>query len=273
MCGKLCRVAADGKSGYCETEKKHWRHRVVPASEIRPGPIQHEHLPDLLQDISRWTFSVVGRYVVPTLEQWELGFMRDVHVEREVLNWHRLAFAFITYHRRKGLARRSDDEEKQLIGWLLDAAADDRDEPAAQRLKSLGEEVALLRECLNAPDGWEEEAARMESLAGVQNPRWSPPDHLKDCLDPLEPLFGGEEAMEHRVRYWMGRISAREPIPVILVLRRKDGSVVPLDDDSACRAEALKRFGQDTFPAWEIDDPGPEKLAQVRRRLKEMPED
>jgi hypothetical protein len=173
-------VAADGKSGYCLTEKKHWRFSVVPMSELHPGPIEHEHLPDLLLDICRWTFDVVGRYVVPTLEQWELGFMRDVHAEREVFFWHRLAFAFITYHRRKGLRRRTDAEEKQLLGWLFDAGAGELDDMAAQRLKSLDEEAALLRECLRAPDGWEEETAKMEGVFKMQNPRWSPPDHLKD---------------------------------------------------------------------------------------------
>src|SRR5262249_50890446 len=146
ICKKICIVATSGKKGYCKTMRKHWEKRVVSPSEIGPGRIQHPELPTLLLDIIRWTYKVVGHYVQPTLEQWELGFMKDMHVAREVSFWHRLAFAFLTYHRRRGLSLRGDDEERPLVALFCDPSIHGEG-------TSKTPERELVKECLVSPDG------------------------------------------------------------------------------------------------------------------------
>lgn len=67
---------------------------------IRPGPIRHPTLPpELLKEIQRLWYSV-GKAAYGgngTLEEWELGFMRDVHPEREILVWRRIESATERY--------------------------------------------------------------------------------------------------------------------------------------------------------------------------------
>jgi hypothetical protein len=118
----------------------------------------------------------VGRYIRPNLEQWELGFMRDLHVTQEVLFWHRLGFAFIRYHRRLNVPLRSDKEEAQLVRDFIVLVSGDSD--------SFGPSKAddTASKCWSAPDGRQEELARVVRLADADevNPRWSPPDSVKD---------------------------------------------------------------------------------------------
>lgn len=116
ICGKTCRVAADGRSGHCETQKKSWRIEKVDPKGIGPGRVRHPELPRLLLDMIRWNHRVVGRYLHPTLEQWELGFMRDEDVVAEVAHWNRVAFAFIDFHHRRNLPLRPDEEELPCSG-------------------------------------------------------------------------------------------------------------------------------------------------------------
>jgi hypothetical protein len=141
--------------------------------DVKPGPIRHKQVPDFLLDMMRWSYKIVGRFIVPTLEQWELGFMRDLNMERQVGYWHRLAFAFITWHSRAGVGLRSDDVERKLIGGFIAG-------------KSETEVVngVSLRECWERPDGWEKEVARFDDLTNDAIAHWSPPEHLKDWPRP-----------------------------------------------------------------------------------------
>jgi hypothetical protein len=51
----------------------------VDPRTLRLGPIRHKSLPpDLLGQI-RAVYDVIGPYVGMTLEQFEIGFMRDMH--------------------------------------------------------------------------------------------------------------------------------------------------------------------------------------------------
>src|SRR5262249_1959648 len=114
--GTACRVGE--QAGYCRVKRSRWERKLMSPEEMRkaqPGPIPPATLSQFLLDLMRWTYKVVGRYLYPTLEQWELGFMRDRHVEDEVGFWYRAAFAFITYHKRRNVPLRSDDEEKSLV--------------------------------------------------------------------------------------------------------------------------------------------------------------
>lgn len=176
ICYNMCSVAADGKSGYCRSMKKRWKKELLTETELKklkPGPIQHEELPGFLLDIMRWTFKITGRFIVPTLEQWELGFMRDMHVDKQVGMWHRLSFAFISYHQRKRLPLRSHEEETRLIGGLITQAS--------SVAKANDTESKFLRQCWTEPDGWACETARMPRCSVDA---WSPPPGYENWPHP-----------------------------------------------------------------------------------------
>jgi hypothetical protein len=59
----------------------------VDPSQLRPGPIRNESLPPEVLDQIKAVFDVIGPYIDMTLEQFELGFMRDMHPESEVALW------------------------------------------------------------------------------------------------------------------------------------------------------------------------------------------
>ena len=59
----------------------------IDPSELRSGPIRHDSLPPELLEHVRAVFDVVGPYLNTTLEQFEIGFMRDMHPEDEVAIW------------------------------------------------------------------------------------------------------------------------------------------------------------------------------------------
>lgn len=55
----------------------------VDPRTLRPGPIRSESLPPELLERIKAVFDVIGPYLNTTLKQFEVGFMRDVHPERE----------------------------------------------------------------------------------------------------------------------------------------------------------------------------------------------
>ena len=60
---------------------------------ISPGPICHSDLPDdLLKEMRRLWHSVGKAFYGTrgTLEQWEIGFVRDTNPDKEVLVWQRI---------------------------------------------------------------------------------------------------------------------------------------------------------------------------------------
>jgi hypothetical protein len=67
----------------------------IDPKKLRPGPIRHESLPPELLALIGAVFEVVGPYLHFTLEQFEVGFMRDAHPEREVTLWCRIAKAWL----------------------------------------------------------------------------------------------------------------------------------------------------------------------------------
>jgi hypothetical protein len=155
-----CRVSADGRAGHCKSKKRiklpggktrseggRWERKKVRAAELEPGPLQHKSIPEPLAGLVRGTFPLVGRYIQPTLEQWEVGFMRDVHIGREIRIWAVVAGAFLTFHRRRNLPLRADEEEKRLVGALLRAGETAEDDPEAKTIP----DYDFLRECLADP--------------------------------------------------------------------------------------------------------------------------
>jgi hypothetical protein len=75
--------------------------------------------PDLLGQI-RAVYDVIGEYIDMTLEQFEIGFMRDMHPEREVAIWWGIAKAWLAYHEDVlGNETLPNEEERKLLGALV----------------------------------------------------------------------------------------------------------------------------------------------------------
>jgi hypothetical protein len=96
--------------------------------KLRPGPIRNESLPPKLLEVIKTVFEMIGQYLGMTLEQFEIGFMRDMHPEREVAVWASITAAWISYHEKfledeELLA----DEEKKLLGALVAISAGAKD--------------------------------------------------------------------------------------------------------------------------------------------------
>ena len=96
----------------------------VDPSDLRPGPIRHEMLPPELLELIRSVYEVVGPYLNTTLEQFEIGFMRDLHPASEVALWCNITSAWIAYHEKYlGEELLPDEEEKKLVGALVAISA------------------------------------------------------------------------------------------------------------------------------------------------------
>lgn len=62
-------------------------------------------------------FDVIGPFINMTLEQFEIGFMRDMHPESEVALWFRITKAWLAYH-EDFLANETlpDEDERKMLG-------------------------------------------------------------------------------------------------------------------------------------------------------------
>jgi hypothetical protein len=92
----------------------------IDPSKLRPGPIRNESLPSELLEQIKAVFDVIGAYLNMTLEQFEIGFMRDMHPESEVALWFRITKAWLAYH-EDFLANETlpNEEERKLLGALI----------------------------------------------------------------------------------------------------------------------------------------------------------
>lgn len=89
-------------------------------SRFRQGPIRNTSLsPELLAQIKA-AFDVIGKYLGMPLEEFEIGFMRDMHPESEVALWCRITKAWLAYH-EDYLANKTlpNEEERKLLGALI----------------------------------------------------------------------------------------------------------------------------------------------------------
>jgi hypothetical protein len=96
----------------------------INPKQLRPGPIRNESLPpEMLKQIEA-IFDVIGSYIGMTLEQFEIGFMRDVHPEDEVALWSSITAAWLAYHEKHlGDVTLPDEEERSLLAALIAISA------------------------------------------------------------------------------------------------------------------------------------------------------
>jgi hypothetical protein len=86
----------------------------VDLSKLRPGPIRHKSLsPGLLEHIEA-VHDVVGPYLDTTLEQFEIGFMRDANPEDEVAVWCSIALHHAGADPRHDLRQQDDLSDDEI---------------------------------------------------------------------------------------------------------------------------------------------------------------
>ena len=119
----------------------------IDPSELRPGPIRHESLPPDLLEYVQAVYDVIGPYLDTTLEQFEVGFMRDANPSREVALWCNITSAWIAYHDKYiGEEMLPDDDEKKLVGALAAISA------GVEDVAELGVPVEVGRRLLECYD-------------------------------------------------------------------------------------------------------------------------
>ena len=92
----------------------------VDPRTLRPGPIRHGSLSPELLDQIKAVFDVIGKYLGMTLEQFEIGFMRDTHPEREIPVWFSITKAWLAYYEDfLGNETLPNKEEGKLLGALI----------------------------------------------------------------------------------------------------------------------------------------------------------
>ena len=92
----------------------------VDPRQLRPGPIRNESLPPELLEQIKAVFDVIGPYLNMPLEQFEIGFMRDIHPESEVAVWCSITAAWLAYHEKfLGDETLPDEEERKMLGALI----------------------------------------------------------------------------------------------------------------------------------------------------------
>jgi hypothetical protein len=123
----------------------------VDLSQLRPGPIRHESLPTALLEQIQAVFDVIGPYTGMTLEQFEIGFMRDMHPVSEVALWCRITKAWLAYH-EDFLANETqpDEEERKLLGALIAISTGMED---VSKLNVPAEVGRRLAQCYENPAG------------------------------------------------------------------------------------------------------------------------
>jgi len=114
----------------------------VDPNELRPGPIRHESLPPDLVKLIHSIYEVIGPYLDMTLEDFEIGFMRDAQPGREVAVWCNITAAWSDYHEDYLDGELlPDEEEKELIGALIAISTGIRDEEKLSVPEEVGQRL------------------------------------------------------------------------------------------------------------------------------------
>lgn len=124
----------------------------IDPNQLRPGPIRQETLSAELLEHVKAVFDVVGPYMDTTLEQFEVGFMRDAHPEAEVAVWCSITATWIAYHEKHlGDKMLPDEDEKKLLAALIVVST------GVEDVKQLGVPVDVGRKLLACYDELGEE--------------------------------------------------------------------------------------------------------------------
>ncbi len=80
---------------------------------LRNTPVRHGGFPAELLARMKSTYDTVGRFLSPTLEHWELGFMKDTNPASELAIWEHIEASFNRYRQTYG--EPTPEEQKQIV--------------------------------------------------------------------------------------------------------------------------------------------------------------
>ncbi len=120
----------------------------IDPKELKPGPIHNESLPEELLEHVRAVYDVVGPYLDTTLEQFEIGFMRETELEDEVAVWCSITAAWIAYHEQHlDEELLPDKDETELLAALIAIST------GVEDVDKLGVPVDVAHKLLACHDG------------------------------------------------------------------------------------------------------------------------
>ncbi len=92
----------------------------IDPKKLRRGPIRNKSLPPRMLEQIRAVYDVIGSYVSPSLEQFEISFMRDSNPAVEVAIWCSITAAWLAYHEQYlGDELLAEEDEKKLLAALI----------------------------------------------------------------------------------------------------------------------------------------------------------
>jgi hypothetical protein len=90
----------------------------TPLSDLRSSPMLHGSLTLEQQRLARRTYESCGHFYYSTCERWELTFLQDADVNRELFLWYAIAQSF---ERLRPLY--PEREQRRLLGQIVRCAA------------------------------------------------------------------------------------------------------------------------------------------------------
>src|ERR1700722_1372139 len=82
-------------------------------------------------------------------------------------------------------------------------------------------------------------------------------------------IFDDDDRPDERlVQIYVEQITKRGTLTMPTLIKAPNGRFRPLDADARAKVDAAIRCGETEISAYTIDDPGPEKLQELRRNLK-----
>jgi hypothetical protein len=184
-------------------KKPERKKRLIHTDELKQGRIRHEKgLSPLLTELARGLFQRAGHYVYPSFEQWELGFMRDLHPWREILIWEAICRAYEVYVAKHPEAT-NDTKIVPAIAAISSGGTLEKEPEKSQELQELLREAwgkrwtPLLESSLEFPDD-SAIVLQYEDIVDGHDGQLDP--KLNRAIDPRRALAGAEIllGMDHR---------------------------------------------------------------------------
>jgi hypothetical protein len=125
-----------------EADRQHPKVERVDTATLKPGPIQHEELSaEQLRRIEH-LHELLAEVDPSSLETWTDNFKRDMHPDKEIAVWERIAKAYTNYTSQRKL---SLDAKKDVLQTLLVASMSSDDEGIKSlKLKVISQDEARL---------------------------------------------------------------------------------------------------------------------------------
>ena len=114
----------------------------VDTATLKPGPIQHEQLSD--EQLRRITHlhEILAEVDPSSLETWTDNFKRDMHPDKEIAVWERIAKAYTDYTSQRTLSL--DAKRDVLQTLLLASMSSDEEDIKSLKLKVISQAEARL---------------------------------------------------------------------------------------------------------------------------------